>query len=252
MTEIVWINGEFLPASNAVLPFSDSGLTNGLGVFDTMLAVDNVLSYPHDHFARLMRDADMVLNATPGAKDLVPVALKLLADNGLTAGRARIRTCITGGVIPTPLAQVTAPTIFMNVAAAPEKLAPIDAWIVPDFPRIAGSVLENCKRIDYTRAYAARRAAEKMGGNEALVTNTDGMVVCAATSNIFIVEGGQWFTPPLRDGALDGITRRYVMLEKSVKEESMLPERVLKADAVHLSNSIAGLRPLSSLNGKNY
>lgn len=248
----VWINGNFIPHADAAIPVNDSGLSNGIGVFDTMLALDGAPQFANEHFARLRRHADIVMGKPVPAHDFAAIAEELLKRAGLTQGRARIRTCITGGVIPSPLAPVTTPFAFMTAAPAPESTAPIHAWIIADYPRIAGNALENCKRIDYSRAYAARRVAEKLGGNEALITNTDGMVVCAATSNLFIVEGGRWFTPPLSDGIIDGITRRHVMMEKDAREESMLPERVMKADAVYIGNSITGLRPLSSLNGKNY
>lgn len=246
----VWINGAVIPNGDKAVSVNDSGFTNGIGVFDTMLAIDDTLHHAEEHFARLRRHADIVMGAHAPAYDFAAIAEDLLKRNNLATGRARVRTCITGGVIPTPLAAVSAPSVLMTVAPAPENTVPVDAWIVADYPRIAGNILENCKRIDYSRAYAARRAAEKRGANEALITNTDGMVVCAATSNLFIVEGGQWFTPPLSDGIIDGITRRHVMMENDATEESMLPERVLKADAVYICNSITGLRPLSSLNGK--
>lgn len=248
----VWINGDFIPSDRAAIPMHDSGLLNGIGVFDTMLAIDGTPQHAPEHFARLRRHADMVMGVPAPGHDFTAIAADLLKRAGLTQGRARVRTCITGGAIPTPLAAVDAPFVFMTAAPAPESISPLHAWIVADYPRIAGNVLENCKRIDYSRAYVARRVAEKLGGNEALVTNTDGMVVCAATSNLFIVEGGQWYTPPLSDGIIDGITRNHVMLEKDAIEESMLPERVQKADAVYICNSITGLRPLSSLNGKSY
>lgn len=247
----VWINGTFVSADHASLPLNDSGILNGIGVFDTMLAIDGTPQHGEEHFARLRRHAHTVMGLTTD-DDFMDIAITLLQRAGLTQGRARVRTCITGGVIPSPLSPATNPSRFMQVSAAPENTIPVHAWIIPDFPRVAGCALETCKRLDYTRAYAARRAAEALGGNDAIMTNTNGMVACAATSNIFIVEDGQWFTPPLEDGVLDGITRRHVLLEKDAVEESMLPERVEKADAVYICNSMTGLRPLSSLNGKDY
>jgi branched-subunit amino acid aminotransferase/4-amino-4-deoxychorismate lyase len=254
MTAILWMNGEFIPGPQAALPVHDSAITTGIGVFDTMLARDGKLIYGHDHYKRLMHDALAVMGLTPalGEDQFFETAEMLLKKNNLATGAARVRTTITGGVAEHPLAPCTMPSLFMGVGAVPETFPPVHAWIISGFPRIAGCTLENCKRLDYTRSYAARRAAEKLGGNDALITNTNGMVVCASTSNLFIVEDGKWFTPPLGDGALYGITRKHVMVEKHAREESMLPERVLKADAIYLSNSISGLRSLSSLNGQAY
>jgi branched-chain amino acid aminotransferase len=248
----VWINGTFIPSQQAALPLDDSGVTTGIGVFDTLRAEDGVLIHGLEHFARLIHDAQTIIRATPGYSEpqLEAITQDLLQKNGLDKGAARVRTTITGGVVHKPLGLSETPTVFMSANAISDSCPPINAWIITGYPRISGSVLENCKRLDYTRSYAARRDAEALGGNEALLTNTDGMIVCASTSNLFIVEGEQWFTPPLSDGVLDGITRRHVIADKNAKEESMLPERVIKADAIHISNSISGLRRITSLNGK--
>lgn len=252
MAGTVWINGAFIPGTDASLPLNDSAVTTGIGVFDTMLARDGKLIYGHDHYKRLMHDALAVVGLTPSLSEdhFFETAETLLQRNALDKGAARIRTTVTGGIVDRPLAPCTVPTIFMSVGSVPDSPPPIHAWIITDHPRIAGSSLENCKRLDYTRSYAARRAAEAMGGNEALITNTNGMVICAATSNLFIVEGGKWYTPPLADGVLYGITRKHLMVEKNAREESMLPERVLKADALYLSNSISGLRQIETLNAQ--
>jgi branched-chain amino acid aminotransferase len=90
--------------------------------------------------------------------------------------------------------------------------------------------------------------AHDHGANEALILNTEGHVVCATTSNVFILEEGRVLTPPLTDGALDGITRDFVMRNIPVKEHSLSMERLLSADGVYLTNSINGIRPVEKLN----
>jgi branched-subunit amino acid aminotransferase/4-amino-4-deoxychorismate lyase len=82
-----------------------------------------------------------------------------------------------------------------------------------------------------------------MCADEAILTNTNGDIACAATSNVFIVEKGRWITPPLSDGVLAGITRANILAEKlAALEESISPERLRAADEVYLCNSFTGLR----------
>jgi branched-subunit amino acid aminotransferase/4-amino-4-deoxychorismate lyase len=176
--------------------------------------------------------------------------LKLLQDNKVTHGFARVRSTVTGGVVKAPLLPAHTATVLIEVAAcpAPEKIEPAKCVIVTDFPRIAGCVLENCKRLDYSRSYAARRQAENRGGNEAILTNTDGNIACGTTSNIFIEENGILITPPLSDGVLAGVTRRKLIEERDVHEESITLERLQGADKIFLTNSFIGLRPVSLVN----
>lgn len=243
---LFWINGEFREYAPALTP-DDAGIVTGIGVFDSMLAVDGVPQYADEHLARVTGDSRVVMGVSPALPaDINDIIVSLLMQNNLAQGHARIRTVITAGPMSAPLARPDRLTVMMTVgpAPAPEGFPPTRGVIITDFPRIAGCVLENCKRLDYTRSYAARRKAETMGGDEAIITNTNGHIACAATSNIFIVENGRWITPPLSDGVLDGVTRRHVIADKNAAEESIPPERLRAAQEVYLTNSFVGLRPV--------
>jgi branched-chain amino acid aminotransferase len=241
---IFWINGEFREYAPALTP-DDAGIVTGIGVFDSMLAVNGEPQYADEHFVRLIHDADTVIGLSPSLTDMAEISKDLIQKNNLTQGYARIRTVITAGPMSAPLAKPDHLTVMMTVgpAPAPDSFKPARCVIISDFPRIVGCALENCKRLDYTRSFAARRKAETSGGDEAIITNTHGHIACAATSNIFIVENGQWITPPLRDGVLDGVTRRHVIADKNAAEESIPPERLKAAQGIYLTNSFVGLRP---------
>ena len=127
-------------------------------------------------------------------------------------------------------------------ACKPPAKTPVTCAVVTDYPRIAGCVLENCKRLDYSRSYAARRAAEKMGAQDAILTNTNDNIACGTTSNLFIEENGMLITPPLSDGVLAGTIRRKILEEKNAKEESISIERLKNTNKVFLTNSFTGLR----------
>lgn len=244
MSDIFWINGIYQTGGAALSP-GDSGIAGGIGVFDSMLSIDGVPQHGEEHIARVLHDADIVIGQYPQEYDLMVAARELLARNGLTRGTARIRTVITGGIVKRPLAKPERLTVMISAAPCPPPSAmpPATCAVITDFPRIAGCVLENCKRLDYTRSYAARRMAEKMNADEAILTNTNGNIACAATSNLFIVENSTFITPPLRDGVLDGIIRRHVITDKNAREESIPLERLKAADEIYLTNSFVGLRP---------
>ena len=91
--------------------------------------------------------------------------------------------------------------------------------------------------------------------DEALLLNTDGEVVEAASSNLFWIEKGTLCTPPLEDGALPGITRALALelgptLDLPTKEKSARPETLHQADGVFLTLSTLGIVEATSLDGK--
>ncbi len=218
---LVWLNGAFQDVAEP------EALRQGDGVFDTLLAVNGEPQDYEAHMARLVHDAQMVLEFIPQIDDKA----RWLLDRSGFKQFARVRTTVKRD-------------IFMIEAFPcpdPASLLPLTAMVISDYPRQADDPLENCKRLEYTRSFAARAMAQKQGADEAILTNTADMIACGATSNIFIEEDGGLITPPLIDGVLAGITRQKLIAE-GAREEHITQERLLTADAVYLTNSIFGKR----------
>ncbi len=252
MSNIIWLNGEFVGTGRPLISHEDGGFMRGLSVFDTMLGANGQPANAQEHFQRLVHDCKTVLLHEPdiGLDWFISTAEELLKKTGLTGGHARIRTQITTGVTAEMMGKPESPMIIMSAVATeiPDTPAPVHAWIVKDYPRIANCIFENCKRQDYTRSYYAKHKAIENGANEAILTNTDGNIACAVTSSVFIVEGETLVTPPLTDGVLYGITRKLVIREHQALEESISIDRLFNADAVFMTNSILGIRPVQKVN----
>ena len=249
---VLCLNNNYVDDAQALISHRDSGFTTGIGIFDSMLAKGNTLIHAREHFERIIHDSKIVIGLTPSFnfEEFEKICLALLEKNKITTHCARVRTTVTGGIVGAPLSPAQTPTFLIDVAEAssPENISPVKCVITPDFPRIAGCILENCKRLDYTRSYAARRKAEELGAEEAILTNTQGNITCGATSNIFIEENEILITPPLSDGVLAGVTRRKLIEEREVIEERISVERLHNADKIHLTNSFIGLRDVVLLN----
>jgi branched-chain amino acid aminotransferase len=245
---VIWKDGQFIDAFSPQVFHNDTGFSNALGVFDSMLADNGVLIDAKAHFERLTHDAETVLGIgaswLPGFTHMTEAWQPLLEKNNLSKGHARIKTIITGGISDSVLRISDVPTVMVIVSKspAPDSFGPIACKIIPDHRRIAGDALENCKRLDYSRSFAARRKAQEHGAEDAILLNTDGNVACGATSNLFIREGGKLITPPLIDGILDGIMRKNILRDADTFEESISAERLRKAEEIYLCNSFTGLR----------
>lgn len=254
---MIFKNGDFaLSGEKIVFEMDDCGVTTGIGVFDTMLSRDGIPVLAEDHHARLIHDTQRVLRYRPeglSAGAFQDAARALLAKEGLSSGPARIRTTVTGGKAARPLAPVTDPVIVMAAAPVPDHLPDIQAWVLssPDYQRTAGSALENCKAAaHYMRSYGAKQDAVAKGGNDAIVLNTDGNAACATTSTLIILRDGIYYTPPLADGVLDGVTRKDLIRRGLIEEHSISLEWLYAAQGIYFANSITGVRAVSSLDGK--
>ncbi len=251
MTEIVYFNGAFLPADAAPLSLSDRGLTLGDGIFDTLLARDGAPVEAQAHESRFLRHAAVLGIPCPPVAFGVAIPA-LLSANGFTAGRHAIRTTLTRGPSARGLAcpDKPEPTLIIRAAPAPEMAAPLSAIVSQTVRRNEGSPLSRIKSLNYGDNIMALREARERGAGEAVLLNNRGMACCGTASNLFVLLDGQWLTPPPEDGVLDGIMRSRFLNTGLVEEASVTQTMLEDTEAIGLSNSLAGLRPLSRLDEK--
>jgi len=94
--------------------------------------------------------------------------------------------------------------------------------------------------------------------NNCLLVNEKKSVVEALNGNLFLVKGDRIKTPPLTDGALNGITRKQLvnmikkLQEYNFEEVSISPFELQKADELFITNVIVGIQPISKYRKKEY
>lgn len=248
---IVYLNGAFIQENNAMVSVIDRGLTIGDGVFDTMLAEGGALVDAPLHYARLSRHGavmGMAIDTAPFAA----AASRLLIENEFAQGRYAVRTTITRGPGPRGLAAPESPamTVIMRATPAPSVPRPPRLALVHDVRRNEGSPLSRIKSTNYGDNMLALMAAQKAGADDALLLNNAGNVACVSTSNVYVRRDGEWLTPRMEDGAMDGIARARLIADGFVREARITAPMLLNCDAMALSNSIAGVRPVEKLDGR--
>lgn len=92
----------------------------------------------------------------------------------------------------------------------------------------------------------AAREAKHIGWDDALLINDKGNIAEATSSNLFIVKGQTIYTPPVEDGAMDGIMRRqiaHIIKQSDYKlcVESLNEADLEAADEIFLTNAVKGI-----------
>jgi len=236
------------------MPLDDRGLLLGDGVFETILAIDGELILFEAHIARLRRACwELGLNQPEpdAARRLCELAL---GDTGATSGRFAVRLTLTAGSGGRGLnrPEMIEPHVFAATSrhVRPEGAIGLRTSAIRRNPTSPGARM---KTLSYLDNVMARREAEPA---EALMLNTSGDLACAAAANLFWIKEGRLFTPSLDCGVLDGVMRRQVLLVAgefglSPREGNFPPSALTEAEAVFLTNSLIGVRPVSSLDGRD-
>lgn len=239
----IWHNGAIKTEEDARIAVTDRGLTLADGVFDTMLAVDGVTEHQAAHFARLTKHA-AVLGITIPYGDFFTQIPMLLQENGFTTGRHAVRTTITRGPGIRGLMIPESPevTVIMRASPVPDVAAECRLMVAHTVRRNEGSPLSRIKSLNYGDNILALREAVVAGADDAVMLNNAGFVACASASNIYVRVGADILTPPLPDGAMDGIVRAHLLESGFAREGRISAEQLYDSAEIYLSNSITGLR----------
>jgi len=103
----------------------------------------------------------------------------------------------------------------------------------------------------YVNSIRANQEAIGAGFNEALLLDSDGNVAEGSGENIFMVKGGELFTPSLGN-ILPGITRSTIMqlcaeIGLKVTEKTITPDELKTADELFFTGTAAEVTPIGKL-----
>ena len=96
-TAFIWLDGNLIPAAGASIPVSDRNCTHGLGLFETLLALDGRPVFWKEHLARLgisLTRLGWHDTTLPSPDDAVRL---LEMQPGRTPQPTRLRIDVTGG-----------------------------------------------------------------------------------------------------------------------------------------------------------
>lgn len=239
---ITYLNGDFLPLSQAKISVLDRGFLFGDGVYEVIYYHAGKPIAMVDHVQRLHRSLDELGISHPTV-NLVEITEKLIAQNNLE--HAKIYWQITRGVgksrehvpcpnmTPTVLA-VTWPLAQRDIATGPES---IQCTLVPDMRWHRCDI----KSIMLVPNCLAKQRAIQMGFDEAILhrdqTITEGTSTC-----LFMVKNGVLQTHPADQWVLPSITRKQIIqmadeLGMTVKLEPFTIEKMLDADELFMGST---------------
>ncbi|MBA3504980.1 MAG: D-amino acid aminotransferase [Betaproteobacteria bacterium] len=256
--QIVYLNGEFMPLTDAKISVLDRGFIYGDGVYELVpVYAGQPFRMPH-HLQRLQRSLDGIGLANPyGAKRWEALLGDLIGKNPwpnqgvylqVTRGVAKRDHAFPAGATPTvfmmsnPLATPTAEQVTRGVAVV---TAEDNRWHRCDLKTISllGNVL-------------MRQLAADHGAVETVMFR-DGFLTEASASNVLIVKGGTIVVPPKDNHILPGITYDATMefareTDIPVEIRAVPKDEALAADEMWLSSSTKEVLAITTVDGRPF
>ena len=248
---IVYLNGEFLPLSQAKVSVLDRGFLFGDGVYEMMPVYGGKPLRLAEHLDRLKNHLSGIRMAPPlDEEQWVAIFNRLIYDTHdqsiylqVTRGVGTKRDhAFPSGVAPTVFAMCT--------PIAPIPASGVKAITLPDIRWQWCHI----KAITLLANVLQRQQALDEGCAEAILLR-DGYAMEGAASNLFVVLDGVLLTPPKGNYILPGITRDLVV-ELAQGNAIALEQRRISldelrcAEEVWLTSSMREVLPVVELDGR--
>jgi D-alanine transaminase len=254
---VVYINGEYLPQSQATVSVLDRGFLFGDGVYEVIPVFAGKPLRLTEHLDRLQRSMHRVSLKNPLTQpEWEEIFQRLLESN--PGGDRSIYLQVTRGAAPIRDLSFSAdiePTVFVMV----NDIKPVDyaklekgieAITVDDFRWKACDI----KSVSLIANVMIRLSANEQNVVDAIMVR-GGLVTEGTASNIFVVHNGIISTPPKSDCLLPGITRDLV-IELALANGLTVEERDIKqdeletADEIWLTSSTREIAPVVKLDNR--
>ena len=239
----------------ADLPSADIARATMYGdaVFETLKMQEGKLFFIEDHYFRLM--AGMRILRMPIPMDFTPEffieqAERLAEEVAIENGRLRIQVVrVADGKYTPSEDQSTVWWMELEELEFIEYIHSEKGLTVDLFKDhyIQPGLLSTIKSSNSLPYVLGGVYARENNLDAVLMVNDNKMLVEANASNVFVLKGDVLRTAPLEDGALRGVFRKNLLnwgkeMGLQVKEESINPFDLQKADEIWLTNTITGVQ----------
>ncbi|HEU5363344.1 MAG TPA: aminotransferase class IV [Gaiellaceae bacterium] len=217
-----------------VLRADDEAVLRGGAAFETVRVYGGRPFLLGEHLARFRFSAGaLALDPPDGVEELVTLVLgSAPPDHVLRLYRTSQALLATAAALPEGLEEQRARGLSLRTfeVGAPPPL------------------LGGAKTTSYGVSFAARREAEQAGAEDALLVG-EGLVLEAATANVWWRRGEALYTPATRPGVLPGVTRGFVGSLEPVHEGAFPVSDLLGADEAFTTSSIREVMPVVAVDG---
>ncbi len=247
-------NGEILTADTAAFTLGRA-INYGDGMFESIRIHNGEILFLEDHFSRMVRAMKALKMPVPENFSIFFFHKQIidLAQRENTGPNARVRIGVyrSDGGLYEP--QENSIEYFIEVI----PLSNAFEWNQSDFKiGLFEDVRKDFSSISFFKSMSALpyvmasiyKSEQKL--SDCLLKNSAGKIVEATSSNLFWIRGDKIFSPPLSDGAIEGIMRKNLIWlfagnKVSFSEQSINEEELQLADEMFLTNVGWGIKPVT-------
>lgn len=255
-------NNNFFQVSEPVISAGNRSLMYGDGLFETMRMNEGRILNVDFHFERFINGLRLLQFDLPGyfsSNFFIEKIMDLLLKN-VHGENARIRLMAFRGKGSIFNPENNSPNYILETWALPQKIELNETGLaIGVFSDGAKSCdqFSNLKSNNYLLSVMAGLFAKNNNLDDCLLLNSFGRVCESAIANVYIIKNENIYTPPLSEGCVAGVMRRWMLEKFSFKNykvigKSISIREVIDADEIFLTNSVQPIRWVKYFRERNY
>ena len=259
---ILYVNGDYVRKSEAVISVYDSGFQHGDGVYEGIRTYGRKVYRLEEHLKRLYESCyTLGIEVGKTKEEMIEIVKELIRRN-IDAGfhDLHMRLQVTRGFkVQTgmhPTLNITSSSIVICVDQKPpifnkDGITLVTTWLKRYSPSYMDPKIHCCNQLNQIMAACE---AIRQGADEAIMLDQNGFVAGTNSTNLQMIKDGALILPTI-DSQLPGITRATMIqiakqLGMEVQERNVTVSEYYNADEVFICGTVGEVVPVKMIDGK--
>ncbi len=259
---ILYVNGDYVKKSEAVISVYDSGFQHGDGVYEGIRAYGRKVYMLDEHIKRLYESCytlgiDVGISQYEMKEIIKELVRRNIAEN---IQYIHMRLQVTRGFKAQtgmhPTLNITNSSIVICVDEKPPifnkgGIILITSWLKRYNPQYMDPKIHCCNQLNQIMAACE---AQRQGADEAIMLDQNGYVAETNSTNLQLIKAGMLILPTV-DSQLHGITRSTMIkiakkIGMEVQERNVSVSEFYNADEVFICGTVGEVVPVKMIDGK--
>ena len=257
MQGIVYLNGEFLPASQAKISIFDRSVMFADAIYEVAAVMEGKMVDFDHHMERYFDSLRKISISSPLSKtEILETFRSLVAQNDIDEGMVYLQ--VTRGQADRDYIweENMRPTVFMfamEKSDAEREAAKTGINLISTID--LRWARRDIKSVNLLAQVLAKKIAHDAGAYEALMVDQDGFVTECGSTSFFIVRGDTIVTRPLNNDILPGVTRKALIalgdgFGVAMEQRKFSLEEALGADEAFICGASSYVIPVIKIDRK--
>lgn len=247
-----WVNGQLCQQ----ISVTDRAVSFGDGCFTTIHGVNQQAKMLNEHIARLKHDSQRLKIAQPDWERLAEHLKQVCAEQ--TQDEFVVKVIISRGTGGRGYSSkgFTSPTVIVSVSPFPNNYVQLQCkganLVLSQIPLARNPLLAGMKHLNRLEQVLIKQEVDELNADEAIVLDTDGIIVECCSANVFWRIGQTVYTPVLSHSGVNGLMRQKIisLLQDSqyhLQQVERFANVLTHCDEVVICNALMPVLPVQSI-----